>query len=76
MADSEYFTVVDNTAVTRFYEFDSDGVFNQLLQIGEEIDGMRLILIDEGRAIFRHQGKNYEITLDEPSAEAQAESEE
>ena len=51
-------------------------VNNQLLHIGDEIEGMRLILIDEGRAIFRHRGKNHELTLDEPEDEAQAISEE
>ena len=51
-------------------------VNDTLLQVGDEIEGMRLILIDEGRAIFRYAGKNHEFTLDEPATEAQAESEE
>ncbi len=51
-------------------------VNDKLLQVGDQIEGMRLILIDEGRAIFRYQGQNHEITLDEPATEAQAESEE
>ena len=51
-------------------------VNEQLLYIGDEIDGMKLILIDEGRAIFRYQGKNHEFTLDEGDEEAQAEPEE
>ena len=51
-------------------------VNDQLLHIGDEIEGMRLILIDEGRAIFRHRGKNHELTLDQPEDEVQAVSEE
>ncbi len=51
-------------------------VNDQLLHIGDEIEGMRLSLIDEGRAIFRYQGGNHEITLDETEDEAQAVSEE
>ena len=51
-------------------------VNDQLLHVGDEIEGMRLILIDEGRAIFRYQGKNHAFTLEESDTEVQAESEE
>ncbi|MDJ0833734.1 MAG: hypothetical protein QNJ69_09455 [Gammaproteobacteria bacterium] len=51
-------------------------VNDELLHVGDEIEGMRLILIDEGRAIFRYQGETHEITLDESDDEVQEESEE
>ena len=43
-------------------------VNDRLLQIGEQIEGMTLILVDEGRALFRYQGKTYEYTIDQPDS--------
>ena len=39
-------------------------VNNTFLHIGEKIEGMKLIIIDEGRAIFRYKGRNYEYFID------------
>ncbi len=39
-------------------------VNDTLVHIGETIEDMKLIIIDEGRAVFRFKGKNYEFTLD------------
>lgn len=39
-------------------------VNDTLLQVGEEIEGMTLILIDEGRAVFRLGGRQYEYTIE------------
>ena len=39
----------------------------QLLGIGDELEGMRLQMIDEGRAVFLFRGKTYVYTIeDEP----------
>lgn len=40
-------------------------VNDQMLRIGEEIEGMRLSLIDEGRAVFHFKGKTYEFSIDD-----------
>lgn len=40
-------------------------VNQQMLGIGEEIEGMRLSLIDEGRAVFYFKGKTYEFSIDD-----------
>ena len=42
-------------------------VNDQLLGVGEEIEGMRLSLVDEGRAVFHFRGKAYEFTIDDPT---------
>lgn len=39
-------------------------VNGQFLHIGDEIEGMRLSLIDEGRAVFRFNGRSYAFTID------------
>lgn len=40
-------------------------VNEKLLHIGEEIEGMKLIVIDEGRAVFQFRGKNHVFTIDD-----------
>ena len=40
-------------------------VNDQLLSVGEEIEGMRLSLVDEGRAVFHFRGKAYEFTIED-----------
>ncbi|MDJ0880783.1 MAG: hypothetical protein QNJ56_03960 [Gammaproteobacteria bacterium] len=41
-------------------------VNQQWLRIGESIEGMKLILIDEGRAVFSHDGRQHEFTINQP----------
>lgn len=41
-------------------------VNQKMLRVGEEIEGMKLIVIDEGRAIFSYQGQYHEFTIDQP----------
>jgi len=40
-------------------------VNGELLMMGEEVKGMRLILVDDSRAVIRYQGKLYDISLDD-----------
>jgi hypothetical protein len=37
---------------------------DELLAIGDEVKGMRLIAVDEGRAVFRYRGKNFEYIIE------------
>lgn len=39
-------------------------VNDKWLQVGEEIEGMRLEIIDEGRAVFNYRGKLHVFTID------------
>ncbi|MBL6999974.1 MAG: hypothetical protein ISR73_08965 [Gammaproteobacteria bacterium] len=40
-------------------------VNGELLLLGEDVKGMRLILVDDGRAVIRYQGKLYDISVDD-----------
>lgn len=40
-------------------------VNGQLLQPGEKIEGMKLIVIDEGRAVFQFRGRKHVFTIDD-----------
>ncbi len=41
-------------------------VNQQLLKVGESIEGMKLIIIDEGRAVFSLNGRHHEFTIEQP----------
>ena len=45
-------------------------VNKKLLQVGKEVDGMKLLMVDEGRVVLRYKGKKYHLSID-PSAAAQ-----
>ena len=40
-------------------------VNERLLQVGEEIEGMQLMLVDEGRAVFKFRGKLHTFTFED-----------
>lgn len=40
-------------------------VNDKLLHVGEEIEGMKLEIIDEGRAVFKYHGKLHVFTIDD-----------
>ena len=42
-------------------------VNGKLLQKGKEVDGMRLLMVDEGRVLLRYKGKNYSLSIDQPA---------
>lgn len=44
-------------------------VDGELLAIGDEIEGMKLIAVMEGKAIFTHAGKKFSFTIDDEQPE-------
>jgi hypothetical protein len=40
-------------------------VNGELLTMGEETNGMRLILVDEGRAVISYAGKQYDLSIND-----------